>query len=153
MDRPLRAWDLWTMSAWELWIAAALLLAASELLEGSLVLLPLGVACLAGAVAAGLGAGLTGQVVAFALAAVAELFLARPLLLKHRRGRHVGNAEAIVGKRVTVLQKVSDTQDGVVLLTGEHWKARALSGALEPGAEGQIIQRDGLRLLIVPYEH
>ena len=34
-----------------------------------------------------------------------------------------------------------------------RWKARALSGSLEPGAEGQIVERDGLRLLIVPYEH
>ncbi len=140
------------MAAWELWIAAALLLAGSELLHGALVLLPLGIACFAGAVVAGLGAGLTGQVVAFALAAVAELILARPLLLRHRRGRHVGNAEAIVGKRVTVLQKVSDQSDGVVLLTGEHWKARSLSGELQPGAVGQIIELDGLRLLIVPYD-
>ena len=140
------------MSAWEVWVAAALLLAGSEMLHGALVLLPLGVACLAGALAGGLGAGLRGQVVAFALASLAEFLLARPLLLKHRRSRHLGNAEAIVGKRVTVLQKVSDQRDGVVLLTGEHWKARALTGALEPGATGQIVERDGLRLTIVPYE-
>ena len=141
------------MSTWQLWIAAALLLAGSEMLHGALVLLPLGIACLAGAAAGALGAGILGQVLAFALAAVIEFILARPLLLKHRRGRHVGNAEAIIGKRVTVLQKVSEQSDGVVLLTGEHWKARALSGSLEPGAEGQIVERDGLRLLIVPYEH
>jgi len=138
------------MVAWEIWLGAALLLAGSELLHGALVLLPLGLACLFGAAAAALGAGPAGQVLVFALAAVAEFLLARPLLLKHRRGRHVGNAEAIVGKRVKVLQQVTEKSDGVVLLTGEHWKARALSGSLEPGAEGQIVERDGLRLLIIP---
>ncbi len=140
------------MTAWELWTAAALLLAASELFHGALVLLPLGIACLAGAAAAALGAGPAGQVLAIALAAIAEFLLARPLLLKHRRGRHLGNVEAIVGKRVKVLQEVSDTGDGVVLLTGEHWKARALRGSLLPGTEGQVVARDGLRLTIVPYE-
>jgi membrane protein implicated in regulation of membrane protease activity len=152
MDSFPRPWDAWGMSAWELWIAAALLLAGSELFHGALVLLPLGLACLFGAAAAALGAGPAGQVLAFALAAVAEFLLARPVVLKHRRGRHVGNAEAIVGKRVKVLQQVSEKSDGVVLLTGEHWKARALKGSLEPGTEGQVIERDGLRLLIVPYD-
>lgn len=134
-------------------MVAALVLAGSEMLHGALVLLPLGVACLAAAAAGGLGLGFLGQAIAFALAAAAQLVLARPLLIRHRRGRHVGNAEAIVGKRVTVLQLVSEKRDGVVLLTGEHWKARALSGELQPGAEGQVVERDGLRLLIVPYEH
>ena len=141
------------MAAWEFWTIAALLLAASEMLHGALVLLPLGVACLAAAIACGLGAGFNGQALAFALTAVAELVLARPLLLRHKRGRHVGNAEAIVGKRVTVLERVSEKSDGVVLLTGEHWKARALHGELQPGTEAQIIEREGLRLVIVPYEH
>ncbi len=62
------------------------------------------------------------------------------------------NADAIVGRRVTVLQPVSEGADGVVLLTGEHWKARSLAGDLPPGAEAQVVERDGLRLLIVPLE-
>jgi membrane protein implicated in regulation of membrane protease activity len=63
-----------------------------------------------------------------------------------------GNAEAIVGKRVRVLQPVTEQKEGVVLLTGEHWKARSLAGELQPGAEAQVVQRDGLLLLVVPFE-
>ena len=70
-----------------------------------------------------------------------------------RRARRLAtNAEAIVGKRVKVLQPVDEHEDGVVLLTGEHWKARSLAGAIAPGTEAQVIQRDGLCLLIVPLE-
>ena len=42
--------------------------------------------------------------------------------------------------------------EDVVLLTGEQWKARSLAGDLAPGAEAQVVQRDGLCLLVVPLE-
>ena len=59
---------------------------------------------------------------------------------------------ARLGKRVKVLHLVGEKQEGVVLLTGEHWKARSLAGELQPGAEAQVVQRDGLLLLVVPFE-
>ena len=66
--------------------------------------------------------------------------------------RLASNAEAIVGKRVRVLQPVGEAADGVVLLTGEQWKARSLSGELPQGSEAQVVQRDGLCLLVIPLE-
>ena len=139
-------------AGWELWIAAALLLGGVELLHGALVLLAMAVACLPAALGSALGAGPAAQVLLFAVSLLVEF----PLLGRFahlRRGRRLaGNAEAIVGKRVKVLQPVSEQQDGVVLLTGEHWKARSLAGDLAAGAEAQVVQRDGLCLLVVPYE-
>ena len=73
-------------------------------------------------------------------------------LLARRTRLHTGNADAIVGKRVKVLQPVGEKLEGVVLLTGEHWKAISLAGDLAPGAEAQIVQRDGLLLLVIPFE-
>ena len=139
-------------AGWELWIAAALLLGGAELLHGALVLVAIAIACLPAALGSALGAGLVAQVLLFSVSLLIEF----PLLGRFasaRRGRRLaGNAEAIVGKRVKVLQAVTEQQEGVVLLTGEHWKARSLAGDLAAGAEAQVVQRDGLCLMVVPYE-
>src|SRR4051812_48676012 len=138
------------LSAWQLWIAAALLLAGGELFHGAFLLLALALACVPAALTSALGGGIGLQAVVFTIALLAEIPLLKPLVL---RRRHVAtNADAIVGKRVRVLQAVKEHEDGVVLLTGEHWKARSLSGELAPGCDAQVVQRDGLCLLVVPTE-
>jgi membrane protein implicated in regulation of membrane protease activity len=139
-------------AGWELWIAAALLLGGAELLHGALVLLAIAVACLPPALGSALGAGLSLQILLFAGGLLAELPLIARVAHVRRARRLTGNAEAIVGKRVKVIQSLGEQQEGVVLLTGEHWKARSLAGELRPGAEAQVVQRDGLLLLVVPFE-
>jgi membrane protein implicated in regulation of membrane protease activity len=139
-------------AGWELWIAAALLLGGAELLHGALVLLAMAVACLPAALGSALGAGPAMQVLIFAGALLAEFPLIGRWAHVRRSRRLAGNAEAIVGKRVKVIQSIGEKQEGVVLLTGEHWKARSLAGELQPGAEAQVVQREGLLLLVVPFE-
>ncbi len=139
-------------AGWELWIAAALLLAGGELMHGALWLLAIAIACLPPALASALGAGLVAQVLLFAVSMLIEFPLLSRITARRRARRLATNAEAIVGKRVKVLQPVTENADGVVLLTGEHWKARSLAGEIQPGAEAQVIQRDGLCLLVVPLE-
>jgi membrane protein implicated in regulation of membrane protease activity len=139
-------------AGWELWIAAALLLAGAETLHGALVLLAMAVACLPPALGSALGMGPAAQVLLFAGSLLAEFPLIGRFVQARRVRRLAGNAEAIVGKRVRVLQPVTEQTEGVVLLTGEHWKARSLAGELQPGAEAQVVQRDGLLLLVVPFE-
>jgi len=140
------------LSAWQLWIAASLLLAGGELLHGAVVLLALALACVPAALASALGGGMSLQFVVFTIALLAELPVVAKVLQRRRVRRLATNADAIVGKRVRVLQAVKENEDGVVLLTGEHWKARSLAGELAPGADAQVVQRDGLCLLVVPLE-
>jgi len=140
------------LSGWELWVAAALLLAGGELLHGAFVLFAFALACLPAALGAAVGMGIAGQLGVFATAAVIEVPVLARWAHRRRARRLATNAEAIVGKRVRVLKPVGENDDGVVLLTGEHWKARSLAGAIAPGTEAQVIQRDGLCLLIVPLE-
>jgi membrane protein implicated in regulation of membrane protease activity len=139
-------------AGWELWIAAALLLAGGELMHGALYLLAMSIACLPPALASAVGLGPVAQVLFFAVSLLVEFPLLSRLTALRKSRRLASNAEAIVGKRVKVLQPVTEHADGVVLLTGEHWKARSLAGEIAPGAEAQVIQRDGLCLLVVPLE-
>jgi membrane protein implicated in regulation of membrane protease activity len=138
-------------AGWELWIAAALLFAGAELTHGALFFLAIALACVPPAAASGLGAGVALQVLLFAVSLLVELPLVAHITAR-RRVRIATNAEAIIGRRVRVLQPVKENQDGVVLLTGEHWKARSLAGEIAPGAEAQVVQRDGMCLLVVPLE-
>lgn len=138
------------LSGWELWVVIALLLAGGELLHGAFVLLAFALACLPAALASALGVGPIGQVGAFALSALIEVPLLARWAHSRRARRLATNADAIVGKRVKVLKPVGEEADGVVLLTGEHWKARSLAGDIEPGVEAQVVQREGLCLMIVP---
>ncbi|MGZ6142611.1 MAG: NfeD family protein [Myxococcales bacterium] len=140
------------IEGWELWMALALLLAGGELMHGALVLLALAVACVPAALTSALGAGVGPQLLVFTVALLAELPLVARTLHVRRARRLATNADAIVGKRVKVLQPVGEHADGVVLLTGEHWKARSLAGDLAAGADAQVVQRDGLCLLIVPLD-
>lgn len=72
--------------------------------------------------------------------------------LKSVRRVHVvaTNAAAIVGKRVKVLSGAPEDREAVVLLTGEHWKARSAAGALTSGEEARVVALDGLCLIVVP---
>ncbi|HUJ29072.1 MAG TPA: NfeD family protein [Myxococcales bacterium] len=137
------------LSGWEIWIVLALLLAGGELFHGAFVLVAFALACVPAALAAALGASLATQLGVFALVSLLEVPMLARWAHRRRAKRLATNAEAIVGRRVKVLQPVGESQDGVVLLTGEHWKARSLSGVIEAGAEAQVVQRDGLCLLIV----
>jgi membrane-bound ClpP family serine protease len=69
-----------------------------------------------------------------------------------RRRRLPTNFEAVVGRRVKALTPLVEAADGVVLLTGEHWKARTASGQLPAGAEARVVAVDGLCLIVVPAE-
>ena len=139
------------LEGWHLWIALALVAAGAELMHGSLYLLAISLACVVPALADALGAHAATEGVLFALSLLVELpLLAR--VTKKRTRRLATNAEAIVGMRVKVLKAVNEFEDGVVLLTGEHWKARSLAGEIASGAEARVVQRDGLCLLVLPEE-
>src|SRR5258708_34419818 len=127
------------LSAWELWVAAALVLAGAELLHGAFLLLAVAIACLPAALAGALGAGAALQIVCFAGALLAEIPLLARLFHRRRVRRLPTNADAIVGRRVTLRQPVSAGADGVGLLTGRHRKGRSLPGDLPPGAEAQRV--------------
>jgi membrane-bound ClpP family serine protease len=60
------------------------------------------------------------------------------------------NVHAITGKRVKVVTGAPEGAEAVVLLTGEHWKARSVAGALRSGDEARVVALDGLCLLVIP---
>ena len=139
------------MSAAVLWLIAGVLLVAAEVLSGAFVLLMLGTAALAAAVASALGTPVWVDVVIFGVISMALITLARPML---RRRLHTGehlltNAEALIGGRAVVVSTV-DASGGRVKLRGELWSARAFdeSQVLEPGQAVTVMNISGATAVV-----
>lgn len=134
-----------------LWLIAGVLLIAAEVLSGDFVLLMLGAAALAAAGSSALGAPLWVDVLVFAVAMVAFVTLARPML---RRRLHAGellrtNAEALIGGKAVVVTTV-DASGGKVKLRGELWSARAFdeTQVLEPGRAVTVMDISGATAVV-----
>ena len=134
-----------------IWMIAAGILAVGEIATVTFVLGPVALAAVLAAVVALIGPDVEYQVLAFAVASVASLWLIRPIARKHlRTPHHVGTGTAaLVGAKATVLERV-DGQGGTVKLGGEVWSARSYddSHVLEPGAQVTVIEIRGATALV-----
>jgi membrane-bound ClpP family serine protease len=97
---------------------------------------------------AGLALELAAIVAALLVGGIGGFALGRSAIL--RRRHFPTNVQAIAGKRVKVVTGAAEGAEAVVLLTGEHWKARSVSGALSPGEDARVVALDGLCLLVLP---
>ena len=87
--------------------------------------------------------------VALLLGAAGGFVLGRAAPMGRRR-HFPTNVQAIAGKRVKVVTGAAEGAEAVVLLTGEHWKARSVAGALSAGDDARVVALDGLCLLVLP---
>ena len=109
------------------------------------------------AVAAGGVAGLiagnpaVGLIVSVALS-LAYIALGRRWVRAHLRHATVAsNADAVVGQRALVVQRVAEHGPGQVRVRDEIWRAapaRGAAGPFEPGAEVTVEDVDGVTLLV-----
>ncbi|MBD9701157.1 NfeD family protein [Streptomyces sp. ID01-12c] len=140
---------------WFLWLLAAAALGAAEFFTLTLVFGLLAGAALVAAVVAGVGIGLLGQLVAFALAAAAGVVIVRPIALRQMEQQPLtrDGSDALIGKRAEVLQEVTATR-GLIKLSGEEWSARALDESLviPVGALVDVMEIEGATAIVYPRE-
>ncbi|MGW6906722.1 NfeD family protein [Streptomyces sp. NPDC054940] len=140
---------------WFLWLLAAGVLGAAEFFTLTLVFGLLAGAALVAAVVAGVGIGVLGQLVAFAIAAGAGLVLVRPVALRHMAQQPLtrDGTDALIGKRAEVMQEVTATH-GLIKLSGEEWSARALDESLviPVGALVDVMEIEGATAIVYPRE-
>lgn len=143
------------MSLWILWLIAAAVLAGGEILTLTAVLGLLGGAALLTSGAAALGLAPAGQLLVFAVAAVAGLGVLRPIAVRHlmRPRLERFGVDALPGRTAHVVQEVTG-HAGAVRIGGEEWSARALDEALviPTGAIVDVIQIDGTHAVVYPRE-
>jgi membrane protein implicated in regulation of membrane protease activity len=133
--------------AWLSWLGLAVLLGALELVSLDLFLVMLAGGALVGAVTALLGGPLALQVVLAMVSSVALLGVIRPGVV---RRLHSGpdlktGAEALIGKRATVLRELVHGTPGRVKIGGEEWTAEPYDedDRIEAGEHVDVVQIKG----------
>lgn len=136
-----------------LWLIAGIVLMAAEVLSGDLVLLMLGGGALLGAASSAVTGNPVIDVLVFAIASTALLWLARPALKRRflNTPQVQTGVEALVGSKGVVVATV-DSDGGQVKLGGEVWSARTdhEGVAIEPGTKVTVVQISGATAVVAP---
>ncbi|MYX36152.1 NfeD family protein [Streptomyces sp. SID8377] len=110
------------------------------------------VGAVAAAIAAGLGLGITAQVLIFVIVSVAGIAVVRPLANRSRAQRPElrSGIDALKGRQAVVLERV-DGHGGRIKLNGEVWSARALDTgrAFEPGESVDVVEIEGATAVVM----
>jgi len=132
---------------WEAWLGLAVLFGVLELVSLDLFLVMLAGGAIVGAVTALLGGPVVLQIVLALVSSVALLGILRPTVV---RRLHAGpdlktGAEALIGKRATVLRELAYGTPGRVKIGGEEWTAEPYDedDRIEPGELVDVVQIKG----------
>lgn len=137
------------MELWQMWLAAAILLAAVEVVSLSLTFLWFAVAALAAGMLAFFAFPFWLQGGAFIVLSLLLVFYTRPLarLIFKESGDEVKtNIDKLAGRTGIVLETV-DKYGGVVDLQGEIWTAKA-DKSIAAGKSVKVLEIQGVKLLV-----
>lgn len=132
---------------WESWLALAVVLGVLELVSLDLFLVMLAGGAVVGAVAALVGGPIPLQIILAMITAVGLLGVIRPNVV---RRLHSGpdlktGADALIGKRATVLRELVHGTPGRVKIGGEEWTAEPYDedDRIEAGEVVDVVQIKG----------
>jgi len=117
--------DWLSENLWAGWLGLSVVLGTLELLSLDLFLAMLAGGALVGAVTALLGGPLALQIIFALVAAVGFLGLVRPSVVQrlHSGPTLKVGADALIGKRATVLRELTHNAPGRVKIGGDEWTA------------------------------
>jgi membrane protein implicated in regulation of membrane protease activity len=142
---------------WHWWAGAALVLMIAEMFVPGFFLLCLGIGCMGGSLAAGLGASPAIQLLAFSVLALVSFFTVRPVLMKQfwKDGEVKTNMDALVGQKGRVTQDFDPgLRLGRVSAGGDDWRAECLSDhPLHVGDLIKVVRVESNTLIVKPYDH
>lgn len=137
------------MEAYQIWLIAAIALVIFEICSATFGAICFAIGAGFSALAAGLGAGVTWQIVIFAVVSLLTFIFLRPFMLKFmdRKSKDVKtNAEAIIGRKGVVSERIDAEQHtGRVAIDGDDWKAVSEDGSIiEKGSSVEIVKMDSI---------
>lgn len=137
------------MEVYQIWLIVAIALVIFEICSATFGAICFAIGAGFSALAAGLGLGLTWQVVIFAVVSLLTFVFLRPFMLKFmdRKSKDVKtNAEAIIGRKGIVSERIDAAQHtGRVAIDGDDWKAVSEDGSvIEKGVTVEIVKMDSI---------
>jgi membrane protein implicated in regulation of membrane protease activity len=110
------------------------------------------VGAVAAAVVAGVGGGITAQVLVFVIVSVALIAVVRPIANRNAKQRPElrSGVDALKGRQAVVLETV-DENGGRIKLNGEIWSARSLDTGqvFEPGQKVDVAEIQGATAVVI----
>lgn len=137
------------MQAYQIWLIIAILLIIFEICSATFGAICFAIGAGFSALAAGLGANLTWQIVVFAAVSLLTFVFLRPFMMKFmdRKSKDVKtNADALVGRKAVVSERIDASQHtGRVAVDGDDWKAVSENGeVIEKGTTVEIVKLDSI---------
>ena len=141
------------MQPYQIWLIAAIVLIIFEICSATFGAICFAIGAGFSALAAGLGANLTWQIIIFAVASMLIFIFLRPFMMKFldRKSKDVKtNADALVGRKAVVSERIDAAQHtGRVAVDGDDWKAVTADGSIiEKGVEVEIVKLDSIILTV-----
>lgn len=133
------------------WLVVSAALIVAEIISLGLTTIWFAIGALAAALAAFLGAGISIQLIVFAVLSVIFLVFTAPVARKHfMRQPEKTNVEGLIGMTGVVTDTIDNLKsEGVVSLNGQEWSARSESGeAIEKDCRVSVVSISGVKLIV-----
>lgn len=142
------------MATWIIWLIVAALLATIELLFGAFAAFCPAIGAVCAAVAAGLGFGLEGQLVALIVGGVISFIFMAPLVNKniHKGNQYSSNMDALIGREAIVTNAYhAEHKPGRLRIDGDNWQFVSAGGeSIETGTPVRVTGYDSIILKVKP---
>ena len=140
------------MDSWLWWLIAAVGLGIPLVVTAMPEFGMFAVGAVAAAVVAGVGGGITAQVLVFVVVSVALIAVVRPIANRNAKQRPElrSGVDALKGRQAVVLERV-DENGGRIKLNGEIWSARSLDTGqvFEPGQKVDVAEIQGATAVVI----
>ncbi len=133
------------------WLVVSAALIVAEIISLGLTTIWFAIGALAAALAAFLGAGISIQLIVFAVLSVVFLVFTAPVARKHfMRQPEKTNVEGLIGKIGVVTDAIDNLKsEGTVILNGQEWSARSESGEnIEKDCRVSVVSISGVKLIV-----
>ena len=141
------------MEVYYIWLIVAILLVIFEICSATFGAICFAIGAGFSALAAGLGANITWQIVIFAVVSMLTFIFLRPIVIRFldKKSKDMKtNADALVGRKAIVSERIDAAQHtGRVAIDGDDWKAVSEDGSvIEKGTEVEIVKLDSIILTV-----
>ena len=141
------------MEVYYIWLIVAILLVIFEICSATFGAICFALGAGFSALAAGLGANITWQIVIFAVVSMLTFIFLRPIVIRFldKKSKDMKtNADALVGRKAIVSERIDAAQHtGRVAIDGDDWKAVSEDGSvIEKGTEVEIVKLDSIILTV-----
>lgn len=141
---------------WQLWTLVGILCLILELTSGDFFIMCFSIGAFVTAIVAAFVPSFTVQVIVFAVASLLCLLFVRPLALKyfHRKDPdRPSNADAMVGRRGVVTEKIEAGGYGRVKIDGDSWKAQSsIASDINKGTRVEVTAIDSVIITVIPVD-